>query len=514
MADSDLRRTHPATVAVRTLKTTWQGLIAALGFAVVGAARGGFLAAISVGGFVLLITVLGAGFAWLHWLYFRYGIVGGDLLIAEGWLVRKRRTIPLARVQGVDVRADLFMRMLGVTDIVVQTAGGGAGEPEASIGEVSLAEAERLRFALLHGRRADATEAGQAPVTDSAGKPAVVPVSPLGPDPIGRMSDLRGALGGAEQARLDTSFEYRLTPARLVLTAVTSRSIFVVMAAILVATTQLAEFTGGNLIDTAGAAVAGLGVAAIVAVSFAAIVLTALVSTAVAVSRDFGFVARRVADRVETEAGLLERRMTGMPVRRIQAVSIDEAPLRRWLGWATIDAVTAGFGHGEEKQTTTARAIVPIARRSEIPRLLHGLLPEVEEFPAVGQRSRRALRFYVTVPALASIAIALPLAIGAFLVLPLAGLGAGLTGLLVIASIVGYQVLSWRHCAFGTDAQRAGGGERCARQALGADRPLAHPVTCGAPEPVPAPRGARHGRGSGCLRLLQGALRDPPHRGC
>ena len=180
--------------------------------------------------------------------------------------------------------------------------------------------------------------------------------------------------------------------------------------------------------------------------------LTALVSTAVAVSRDFGFVARRVADRVETEAGLLERRMTGMPIRRIQAVSIDEAPLRRWLGWATIDAVTAGFGHGEEKQTTTARAIVPIARRSEIPRLLHGLLPEVEEFPPVGQRSRRALRFYVTVPALASIAIALPLAIGAFLVLPLAGLGAGLTGLLVIASIVGYQVLSWRHCAFGTDA--------------------------------------------------------------
>ena len=41
--------------------------------------------------------------------------------------------------------------------------------------------------------------------------------------------------------------------------------------------------------------------------------------------------ARRVEARVETESGLLERRMTGLPVARIQALSIDQAPLQRLL---------------------------------------------------------------------------------------------------------------------------------------------------------------------------------------
>ena len=49
--------------------------------------------------------------------------------------MRKHKTIPLARVQGVDVSADLFNRVLGLVELRVQTAGGG-DEPEAGIGSV------------------------------------------------------------------------------------------------------------------------------------------------------------------------------------------------------------------------------------------------------------------------------------------------------------------------------------------------------------------------------------------
>lgn len=450
MADSELAHTHPATVIVGALKTLWQGLFAALGFALIGAfERGGsdWLLGVGAAGFVLLLSAVGAGFSFLKWHFFRYGIVGEDLLISEGWLVRKRRTIPLSRVQGVDVRAGVVMRVLGVTDVVVQTAGGGSGEAEAKIGQITLAEAEQLRFALLHGRQA------VEPLlpADTGGSAVTSALPTIGADPMGRMADLRGAFGGVEAARVEPTFEYRVSLGRLVLSAATSRSVLIAAGAIIAGATQLLDFAGDDVFDQAGRLASGLGIFAIVAFTFLVILSALAIGAIVTISRNFGFTVRRVGDRVETEAGLLERRMTGMPVRRIQAVAVEESPLRRWLGWASVRAVTAGFGAGEEQQIATAPALVPIARRSEVALLLHQLLPEAERFPQLGPLPRRAQRFYLTVPTTLTVLFAAAILYATFAWYVRAAPGVLTLAVLTLLAVVGVRVLSWRNAAFGTD---------------------------------------------------------------
>jgi putative membrane protein len=270
------------------------------------------------------------------------------------------------------------------------------------------------------------------------------------------MSDLRGAFGGAEAARVAPRFEHKVGLGRLTIAALTSRAVFVVAAAIVGGSLQLVEILGESVLDEAGRTAARLGVVAVAVLAVLGIVATLAISVIVTVARDFGFTARRVDDRVETEAGLLERRMTGMPIRRIQAVSVDEAPLRRLFGWASIQAITAGFGEGEDQKSTTAAALVPIARRNEVAGLLHALLPEAERFPDLGPLPRRAVRFYVLLPTLAAVAISLALAAAATVLGALAAIAAGAAGVVLVLIVIGWNVLAWRHAAFGTDERALG----------------------------------------------------------
>ncbi|MDZ4170175.1 MAG: PH domain-containing protein [Coriobacteriia bacterium] len=447
MADSELRRTHPLTVAVRTASTVGQAVVAFVALSFIGSAGGrDTLATIGLAAMVVLGALITSAFAWLNWAFFRYGVQGTDLVITEGWLIKKHRAIPLARVQGIDIRAGLVARVLGLADVIVQTAGGGEGEPEARIGSIPLSDAERLRANLLLERDE---------VADSRTGETIV-----GPDPVGRMSDLRGVLGGVEVVDSAPVFEYRLPLSRLVIAGVTSNAVLATTFAGIAFTAQIGEVFGSAFDRTAGL-LASLAVPVLVAVSLLAVAVVVTVSIAVVVARDFGFVARRVRDRLETEAGLTERRMTSLPVRRIQAVRIEQPPLRRLIGFTSVYADTAGFGRGEQQKSTTAAAILPLARAKEVRPLMHELLPEAEQFPTTRPVPRRALRFYVTWPTILSAGITLlVVGVGLQLVAPLAdddALTAAVPGIVAIACLAVatvtavFRAAAWRGAAFGAD---------------------------------------------------------------
>lgn len=442
MADSDLSRTHPATIAIKTVRSVLQMLGFVIVFGFFQAGSGGSWAIAGIFGLVLLATVVGVGFSWLAWSYFTYGIVDDDLLVREGVLVKKRRTIPLARIQGVNVRADLFMRALGLAELRVQTAGGG-DEPEAVIGSIPLADAEVLRAALLRGHKT---------VREAAGTDAENPI--FGADPAGRMSDFRGALGGAEIAREVASFEFVLSIGRLVLSAVTSKQIMIMILIAFGFSGQFTQLFGTQVFEDAAEIVSALAIGVVVLLVILAVFLGMAISVVVAVVRTWGFVARRVEARVETEAGLLERRMTSLPVRRVQSVTIDETWLRRLLGYQAVYVETAGFGRSDEDRGGLSKAaIVPLAKRSEIRPLMHGLLPEAEEFPAPRGLPRRSLRFYILLPTLLTLLIAIP-AIGLLAaVFPPGAIAVGAASLLVALIVAGVRVLNWRAAGIGMDGR-------------------------------------------------------------
>lgn len=445
MADSELARTHPLTVATKSVTLLMQmvwGFVAATVFASSGRFAFAAAAFAAVGGAIVISVAV----AWINWWFFRFGVVGDDLLILQGAVVKKRRAIPLTRVQGVDIRADLLSRILGLADVVVQTAGGGDGEAEARIGSIPLSDAESLRAALLHTR--DAVSVSDADAT-------------VGADPAGRMSDLRGVFGGREAGRVESSAEYRLPFGRLVLAGATSNAVFAVLAASAAFVFEGADLLGADLLDRAPSVPSVTPLLALAGV--AAGLLLFSIAVAVVVARDFGFVARRAGNRIETESGLLERRMTSMPVARIQAVRVEATALRRLLGFAAVHVDTAGFGAASEEQKTLAPSLLPLVRSAEVRPLLHALLPEAAAFPATKRVPRRALRFYVLVPVLATVAVvgatgSALLAVGLNLApdsrltalgpLALAGLLVGVTGWTALL-----RYLRWRTAEYGADSR-------------------------------------------------------------
>ncbi|WP_084957739.1 PH domain-containing protein [Thermoactinospora rubra] len=85
----------------------------------------------------------------VRWAAFTYVVAQERLEIRRGLLSRSVRTIPLERVRGVDVVTPPMHRLLGLAVLKIDTGAGGEEKEEAELDAVTLAEAERLRAALL-----------------------------------------------------------------------------------------------------------------------------------------------------------------------------------------------------------------------------------------------------------------------------------------------------------------------------------------------------------------------------
>ena len=437
MADSSLQRTHAATVLVRTAQTLWQMSLYVLGLVLFGTLGGKrAIPALIIAAIIAFVVLSVIAMRWVSWWRFGYGIVGSDLLIEEGLFVRKRRTIPIARVHGVNVKADLFMRALGVVEVIVQTAGGGANEPEARIGAVRLDRAEELRNALL---------------LENPSRAAGVPVDL---DPVGRIGDFRGAFGGKMVLGHDVRFEHKVPFGQLLLGEATSNRVPILFAVVVGIVGQFYGILDQQIIDQTTSNAAQFAMPVLVALVAALGVLLIVVATAIGVARNFGFTSRRYATRIEIEAGLFERRQVSMPVGRIQAVRIEASWLRHLLGLAAIEVDTAGLERSGEQsgQMTASKAMVPVARAADVARLMHGLLPEAEVFPETGGLSKRALRFYLLVPTVLATMTSLA-AVGPvswFIYRPALPWAAGVVALATLITI-GVRALQWRGAGIGTD---------------------------------------------------------------
>ncbi len=450
MAESELKRTHPATVIVRSVSILWQSAIGLL-FVFIAGGIGRSAPILLLGVAVFLGVLIGVGTSWVNWMRFGYGIQGDDLVVVEGLWVRKRRVIPVSRVHGVNVRADLLMRILGVVEVVVQTAGGGSTEPEAKIGAITLSEAESLRAALLHtGEDPAVSESGTEDPAALGLAAAVQPSIGVGADPLGRMSDFRGAFAGRQAHAHVETFEHRVTTWELALAAITSNRVPIMLAVFVGVAAQSVEVVGLTAVEETAGAAARLAIPVLVGFALLTLLFTAAIAVAVAVVRDYGFVARRIGQRVEVEAGLLERRLTGIPVTRVQSVRIEESWLRKLLGLATIYVDTAGITH-DQQATGGSTAMIPALRIGELDRVMHGLLPEAEEFPVSPGLPTRALRFHITVPTATALLVGLPIVVvlGYFWT---PGYVAGGTALAVILGITAsIRALAWHAAGIGTD---------------------------------------------------------------
>ena len=109
---------------------------------------------------IILVLVLTASFlvAKLTYRYYRYEMTDNVFKKEHGIIWKKYVSIPYDRIQNVDIYRGVFARLLGLSDLQIQTAGGitvgsyGAYSEGRLIG-ISKADAEKLRDELLQRSR-------------------------------------------------------------------------------------------------------------------------------------------------------------------------------------------------------------------------------------------------------------------------------------------------------------------------------------------------------------------------
>jgi putative membrane protein len=341
---SEARRLHGFTVVSRTLRLSRRLLLPAI---VGGAGVGDDVTSVLLWVFVIL-AVPSLVIAAAQWVVFRYRLDAEELVIDSGVLARRRRVIPVDRIQNVDLEQSALERLAGVAELRIETASGGR-ETEASLTVLSVAEARALQAHLLEQR-----SARRSRTVDGV---AVTPAQP------------------PSQTRL----LLRLSPADLALAGATSNEAGLIAAGLATMLEVASRFgaleRAGAWVDEAVAAGAGVGLVgaavtvALLAVAF--LVLGWLVSIVVMVVRYHGFTLSRSGDDLIRSYGLLSRHHTTVPLERVQAARVEETLLRRVFGLAALKIETAGAGPQDQRGVGGgAEAYVPIARVGDVGPLL------------------------------------------------------------------------------------------------------------------------------------------------
>ena len=293
------RRLHPLTPLLRG----WVWLAGAVAFGGQDAIRAG-----DPGRFVLILPVialLGFGAGLASWWFTRYGFDGDALRIDSGIFQRRSRRVRLDRLQAVDVNRPLAGRLLGVSELRLEVAGGST--TEAPLAYLSADDALRLRAELL------ARAAGIDAETPEAPERVAHEV------PLGRL------LGST------------------------------ILSGTFVTGVVLLVSLGGAFVVGGDEVAVG--------------VLSAVFPGALAIGlalwnqfgRNFGFVLAESPDGFRIRKGLLDTKAQTVPPGRIQGVAIRQSLLWRLPGWARVDVDVAGYAGSSGADNSTSSTLLPVA---------------------------------------------------------------------------------------------------------------------------------------------------------
>lgn len=318
---------------------------------------------------IALVVAGGAALKGIQYFLTWYRIDATELVVSRGVIVRNERHIPFSRIQNLDLVRSPIHRMLGVSEVRIQTASG--AEPEAVLRVLSEKAIAEL-------------QAG-----------------------IGRVES---SPTGAEAAPL-----VKLSIDDLVVLGLVSNRAMVVIGAAMGVLWQfgLTDRIEASLEGFAPALRgAGIGATAIGVAMFVVVLLVMLpaLSVAMTIARFHGFTLVRNGEEFRLRCGLMTEYASTVVRERVQALSIRQSPLHRLLRRASIRIETAG-GAKEGEQLISRRSFVPILPSDRAGEILEEVFPgvsldDVEWRPLARGATRRMIKKALIVWLLVSIGAA------------------------------------------------------------------------------------------------------------
>ena len=321
------------------------------------------VALLVVAGIIALVLL----FSWLSYRFAQFRIADDAVEMRRGVLFKQHRRAPLDRIQAVDLQRQLLARVLGLTQVEVQTAGQGGKLTLAYLGH---RDAQAVREQILRLVRAQ-SDAGAPSADPAADHPQAAPAdAPLvsrlksSIDIEARVTDF--ADDDVDQGARSAGTLVAVPLGRLVGSIVLGWGFLVAIV--------LVAVIGGFVIAGHPAALAGL-------------IPIIIASAAVIVSqfnRGFGFTLSRSDDAIRIGAGLTATRTETIPFARVHAVDVRQPMLWRPFGWWQVRITLAGLATNGTDGQKVAGIVLPVGSLDDAVRVAQTILGGRDFFAASG----------------------------------------------------------------------------------------------------------------------------------
>ncbi len=376
------RRVHPITPLLRG----WKALVAVL--AIFAAQAGdnvrnlahmlGGRTWLALVGVLVLVTVVSLVYSAFAWRAMRFAVTDEAVHLRQGIVFRQQRQARLDRLQAVDVVQPLLARLVGLSELRLEVAGGHGSA--VSLSFLREDEADALRAELLALAAGLRRPSAPPAVPMQLGSPDVVDRRPGGPVPAPALTDRDGAVTAstlpASPGRPAVPPGRAAAPAPAFAAAPEQQVYELPMPRLL-----------GSIVLSGGTVWLVLGIVAITVVIVASDSIDAafgvLPALIVAVSwvwsRLNGAATFRAAispDGIRLRHGLTETRTQTVLPGRVQAVRLHQPLLWRSRDWWRVQINVAGYGT-ESKERENEAVLHPVATRQEAMTALWLVLPDL-----------------------------------------------------------------------------------------------------------------------------------------
>lgn len=399
---TEKKRMHPITIVVSIVKTIKEGILS-LVFV--------FFFLIQKIGLPYFILLMLFGFIFivvqklLQWYRFTYRVEENEVRIEYGLFVKKKRYIPIERIQTINLTAGVFQRLVGVVKVEIETLGG-AGSSEGELTAIP---------------REDATELQRLVKKEKQNNKKVIKVT----DEEDESTSIQETIEVEETPKQ----VYQLSTKDLILAGMTSGRVAIIAAILGGFVSQVVDKIPDRYMeqffDGVYEQVIQLSTVLFIGLVLLVLFMTWVISIVGTMIRFGGFTVTRTEEYLHISRGLLEKVEVHVPISRIQGVIVSESLLQQPFKLATIqlNLITAKT----EDEGTSERALLPIVKKHKVQSFLLELLPEYAVDFELTKVPKRALPrslfrhlFYQAI-ILSLVAYFVPYgAYGLFLLLPLA----------------------------------------------------------------------------------------------
>jgi putative membrane protein len=321
----------------------------------------------------------------------RYSIHNRQLIVVQGLIHRSVRTVPVARIQNIDLVQNVLHRLFHVAEVRIETASG--KEPEAVLRVLSLQQVENLRNEIFQ------LAGHQTPETESANEPTQftqIPQQPAQPNTAGSRSSLESnhglpAIGTRAKSNSLAETLVEIPISWLIRAGLASDRGMIMVGLGLGLMYQFDVFDRVSLgslrklipqnLDRLSMVLAGVVAFGIL------LILLRVLGISWYLLRFFGFRLQKRGDDLQISCGLLTKVSASVPRTRIQLISVQRNLLLRWMGLTSIRIETAGStAHGEDASKSVSRRwFLPVLADQLQPQILDSLRPNLTYQPDLYQ---------------------------------------------------------------------------------------------------------------------------------